>query len=402
MAADIHGSRPDDAARNLLVASCAGLVLLIVASLYVWKHMQGQPHPRPAIPSVTNAPAAPHHEKPSPTTGRLTVTSDPSGAQVWLLGRYAGVTPTAVDAVDEGAVTVVLRKEGYKSATIEANVRRGETAPVRARLDKIEGPVPTKAWTVPNLGLAMAWMPPGSFIMGSADGDTNGIPAHQVAISNGFWIGVYEVTQAQWELAMETRTETIEGRKHPEFPGTNRPVENVTWFECVDFCKKLTEQEREASRLPDELEYRLPTEAEWEYACRAGTQTAFCYGDTLDTSKANFDGRHPVGDAPAGVYRKATMPVGSFPPNAWGLYDMHGNVYEWCAELFVGQAEAGRKGSVERFDDPLRVARGGSWYDYGDCCRSAHRSGVNSGYAFSDVGMRLVLGTPQIHGDKRQ
>ena len=394
MTAHVHDPRSDGATRNLLVAAGAALVLLAVCSLLLWQRVTSRRQmERPVEVAATNVPAAPAAE-PKPVTGRLVVTSEPAGAQVWVHGTCVGTTPVALDALEPGEVELVLRKEGFRWAVATADVRQSATVTVDTRLAEVKGPVPARSWTVPGLGLAMTWIPTGSFLMGGADGTTNESPEHCATIGNGFWIGVYEVTQAQWEQVMDWSRVWREGRKSPEFKGTNMPIENVTWFDCVEFCRKLTEQERQACRLPDELEYRLPTEAEWEYACRAGTRTAFCFGDSLDASKANFDGRHPAGGASPGDYRKTPTPVGSFPANAWGLFDMHGNVYEWCADTLGAPSKPGRDGEGGQETDQQRVARGGSWYDYGDSCRSAYRSGVRPGEACNDVGMRLVLGVP--------
>jgi formylglycine-generating enzyme required for sulfatase activity len=173
-----------------------------------------------------------------------------------------------------------------------------------------------------SLGMKLAWIPPGSFVMGSPpdeqhrrDDETQ----HKVMLTKGFYLGVYQVTQEQWQALM--------GHNPSEFKGDkNLPVEQVSWERCQGFLKRLSKKEDE--------EYRLPTEAEWEYACRAGTTTPFYFGETISTEQANYDGNCVYGKGKKGVYRKKTTPVGSFPPNAWGLYDMHGNVLEWCLDWY--------------------------------------------------------------------
>src|SRR5205085_11701074 len=168
-------------------------------------------------------------------------------------------------------------------------------------------------------GVEFVWILAGSFMMGSENGDSDEKPAHRVTISEGFYMGKYEVTQAQWQAVM--------GNNPSNFKGCdNCPVEQVSWDDAVSFIAKLNAQN-------DGYTYRLPTEAEWEYACRAGTTTAFAFGDSLSSEQANFDGDYPYGGAPKGVYRQKTTSVGRFQPNAWGLYDMHGNVWEWCEDI---------------------------------------------------------------------
>src|SRR5262249_47079270 len=139
---------------------------------------------------------------------------------------------------------------------------------------------------------------------------------HRVTLTQGFHLGVHQVTQAQWQAIM--------GNNPSNFTGNDRPVEMVSWNDCVDFCKRLGEKTG--------MWFRLPTEAEWEYACRAGTTTPFHFGETISTDQANYDGNYTYGNGTRGVYRKRTKPAGSFPANAWGLHEMHGNVWEWCQD----------------------------------------------------------------------
>jgi formylglycine-generating enzyme required for sulfatase activity len=169
--------------------------------------------------------------------------------------------------------------------------------------------------------LEMVEIPAGEFMMGSIAGEldreNDESPQHRVSVPS-FYIGRFAVTQAQWQKVMGTSPSGFKGEKNP--------VENVTWNDAQEFCKKLSQQTGR--------QYRLPSEAEWEYACRAGTTTPFHFGETITTDLANYDGNYTYGSGTKGVYRIKTTPVGSFPANEFGLCDMHGNVWEWCADIW--------------------------------------------------------------------
>ena len=185
------------------------------------------------------------------------------------------------------------------------------------------------------------------------------------------------------------------------FQGGTSPVEQVSWFEAAAYCAALTAHERAAGRLPAGCVYRLPTEAEWEYACRAGTTTPFHFGNELRSGMVNFHGRYeypPCGASslycfnPSGTFLGTTTPVGSYAPNAWGLYDLHGNVWEWCQDWYASSLPGGTvtdpTGPASGSD---RAFRGGDWRDYGRACRSANRYGFNPTLRFYFIGFRVVL-----------
>ena len=224
----------------------------------------------------------------------------------------------------------------------------------------------------------------GTFMMGSpereADRSTNET-LHEVKVSD-FAICRYAVTQEEWQK--------VTGSNPSSFKGDNLPVEKVSWDDCQAFIKKLNEKTGGGN-------YRLPTEAEWEYACRAGTTTPFSTGENLTTGQANYDGNYPYRDYSKGAYRKTTVPVDSFQPNGFGLYNMHGNVWEWCSDWYgSGYYEECRKQGVVENPQGLetgsgRVLRGGGWgYDAGGC-RSACRSRGHPGGRSNLVGFRLVF-----------
>ena len=223
-----------------------------------------------------------------------------------------------------------------------------------------------------------------------------GADAHQVTLTQGFELGVYEVTQEQYEQVM--------GTNPSQFKGPQNPVEQVSWDEAVEFCRKL-------SALPAEKQagyvYRLPTEAEWEYACRAGTTTEYSSGDSdselgdyawygnnsgdqqidalniWNTDEDNYIDRLSENNC-------RTHPVGGKKPNGWGLYDMHGNVYEWCQDWYGSYPSGSVTDPTGAASGSLRVLRGGSWFNYSDYCRSAYRSGNTPDYRYINLGFRVL------------
>jgi formylglycine-generating enzyme required for sulfatase activity len=187
-------------------------------------------------------------------------------------------------------------------------------------------------------------------------------------------IGVYPVTQGQWQAVM--------GGNPSRFPDRDdHPVEAVSWSDSQAFCTRLGQAEGRA--------YRLPTEAEWEHACRAGTATPFHFGAALTTDQANYNG--VSGTHGQGLQRERTTPVGSFPPNAWGLYDMHGNVWEWCADWYAAYPGGDCVDPVGPSDGSKRVVRGGSWLGSARLCRSACRTKFTPASSFGYIGCRLCL-----------
>ena len=171
----------------------------------------------------------------------------------------------------------------------------------------------------PATVIEMVKIPAGSFLMGSPTSEESHFasesPQHEVTLET-FWMSQSPITQAQWEYVM--------GTNPSHFKGEGLPVECVSWHDAMEFCRRLSQQTGHT--------YTLPSEAQWEYACRAGTTTPFSFGDTITTDQANYDGNYTYGNGPKGEYRQQTTPVGMFPPNDWGLHDMHGNVWEWCLD----------------------------------------------------------------------
>jgi len=257
-----------------------------------------------------------------------------------------------------------------------------------------------------GITLEMIAIPGGSFTMGaplneaqSADRER---PQHLVKIQ-AFLMGKYAITQAQWKAIAKLPKILFDLDPDPSsFKGDNRPVENFSWYDTVEFCARLS---KKTGR-----NYCLPSEAEWEYACRAGTTTPFYFGQTITTDRVNYDGKYSYNNSPAGQYRKKTTDVGSFPPNAFGLYDMHGNVWEWCADPWHNSYQGvPTDGSVWdennndncylssinlvvnfKSDNRYRLRRGGSWLSAPVHCRAAYRYYNAPGDRGSGIGFRVV------------
>ena len=230
-----------------------------------------------------------------------------------------------------------------------------------------------------SLGMKFTWISPGTFLMGSPKEEKERVAnetQHKVTLSKGFYMGVYTVTQEQWKEVTGKNPSSFKGEK-------NLPVEQVSWDECQDFIKKL--------RKTDKKLYRLPTEAEWEFACRAGTTTPFYFGATISTDQANYNGNFTYGTGKKGVFREKTTPVGSFPANAWGLYDMSGNVYQWCQDWYGDYPTNGVVDPQGPENGEYRVLRGGSWGDLPLNCRSAFRLRDGPGFRIVNHGLRVCF-----------
>jgi formylglycine-generating enzyme required for sulfatase activity len=230
-----------------------------------------------------------------------------------------------------------------------------------------------------DCGLVMMHLPAGFFVMGSilTEGFPDEKPQHQVSVAS-FFLGRITVTQRQWNAGMR--------RPLPcRAKGPDMPLDRVNWFQAEEFCARLAHLTGRG--------YRLPSEAEWEYACRAGTTTPFSFGPTITTDMANYVGKHLYGREPVGVYRGRTVPGGSLPPNGFGVCEMHGNLFEWCADAWhedysgaPTRGEAWTRGGASE-----RVLRGGSWHDPPNLCRSAGRLKFDPNEGEDYFGFRVAL-----------
>jgi formylglycine-generating enzyme required for sulfatase activity len=325
-----------------------------------------------------------------PKPGTVACETTPAGARVVINGgdqhdttfidsrtQAESLTPLR-GALPPGEYTLRFELKGYKAATRMVTVAANRTVEVSASLEKqvLSGPSQGQGWTVPELNLEMAYIRPGTFTMGSPASESGRSndegPQTQVTLTKGYWLGKTKVTQAQWEALM--------GSNPSSFKGADRPVEQVSWNDAMEFCRKLTERGRSAGRLPEGYEYTLPTEAQWEYACRAGTPSP--YGGDGNLDDMGWYSRNSG---------RTTHPVGQKLANAWGLYDMHGNVWEWCLDWegnYPGGAVRDPTGPASGIS---RVLRGGCWNRDAFGCRSAYRVWYDVGISDDDLGFRLAL-----------
>lgn len=261
-----------------------------------------------------------------------------------------------------------------------------EPAPAMSPFSSDQAKVHQRAWAehlglpvhvTNSLGMRLSLIPPGQFMMGSPQDEEWHRPdeiLHRVTLTKAFYMGTTEVTQGQWKALM--------GENPSFFTGDALPVETVTWEQAADFCRKLSEKEG--------AQYRLATEAEWEYACRAGTTTPFHTGETISPDQANYDGNHTYAGGKKGVFRESTVEAGSLPPNPWGLHEMHGNVWEWCADWYGEYPKAQTRDPTAPASGDRRVFRGGCWINFPAVCRSANRAKVAPVSWNFHLGFRVV------------
>lgn len=240
-----------------------------------------------------------------------------------------------------------------------------------------------------NTTIDMIYVPSGSFVMGSPHNeyerskDEN--PQHRVSI-NSFYMSKFPITQEQWRVVASFDKIKRPLKSNPScFKGDNLPVENISWYEAQEFCQRLSKK--------TQREYRLPSEGEWEYACRAGTTTPFYFGEMITTDFANYDGRTGYNAKPTGKYDKKTTPVDSFMPNPFGLYDLHGNVWEWCEDHYSPNYRSKPNDGnpyYSRMKNQPRLVRGGSWSLSASYCRSSKRGNYAPDANYNFVGFRIV------------
>ena len=285
----------------------------------------------------------------------------------------------ALAALAAPADEPVVKKPANSKVTPMAH----EVLPIKGisnyvKVDRVQGkqegsPKVGDEWCDPETGMTFVWIKAGRFMMGSDEfGDEK--PIHEVILSQGFWLGKYPVIQQEWQQIM--------GANPSFFKGERLPVERVAWDDTQVFIKKLNGC--------GDAKFRLPTEAEWEYACRAGTTTPFSFGNTITTAQVNYNGNYPYKNGRKGEYREKTMPVGSLPANDWGLHEMHGNVHEWVNDWHGDYSSGSVTDPIGAGSGSYRVYRGGSWRSSAHYCRSADRIRREPGARRRDLGFRLA------------
>lgn len=301
-----------------------------------------------------------------------------------------GETEKATSSPSKSGV-LPLKTFQFDTVTLDANgkVTNRRTLQAQSYLEDVRG----------GVQLEMVLIPAGMFKMGSSESDEQAAltdfrrynpdiesgmiesetPPHQVSVSQ-FYMSKYQVTQAQFRAVM--------GTNPSNFNGDNLPVENASWYDATEFCRKLSQMTGR--------EYQLPSEAKWEYAARAGTQTPFAFGETITLEIVNYHRDYPYGGAAKGTIQRTTTPVGSLGvANGFGLYDMHGNVWEWCQDWYHENyhgAPADGSAWVSGGDSSLRLIRGGAWNEAAAACRSASRnSTVPRIHAGGNIGFRVVV-----------
>jgi formylglycine-generating enzyme required for sulfatase activity len=319
------------------------------------------------------------------------------------LGRPAFLSNSAEPVAQPAAAAIPLQRFTINTTTAllleEAGSWREQRIPLQ-----LEG---HRQQLAEGVALTLVQIPAGTFLMGSPKGEPerfdNEGPQHQVTLDS-FLMAQTPITQAQWRAVAAWQPQGGErwGRQLQPAPSRfqgeqvrllegesntdQRPVERVSWFDAIEFCSRLSQRTGR--------NYRLPSEAQWEYACRAGSITPFHCGETISPELANYAGSYSYANGPEGTYRQQTTEVASFPANAWGLHDMHGNVWEWCADHWHGSYKgAPTDGSAllnpKAEEDELRLLRGGSWLYFPRYCRSAYRDDYHPGGQRYDVGFRV-------------
>lgn len=329
----------------------------------------------------------------------LTYAMSPLPAQVELVLPAGLVADIRVNQAEvtmlDGTIAVAanqlaeveLRIKDYLTMVRRYELKPNERAVWNVAPVKIPGPEPGAEWTLPYLALKLSWIAAGQFTMGSPRQETGRLPNEgpqvSVRFSRGFWAGTYEVTQAQYHKVMGGNSSNA-----------RLPVDSVAWEDAKLYCRMITDQERAAGRLPDGYVYRLPTEAEWEYLARSGSDSSFAFGNRADPSDGNFRGIYPVsGESVANAPdHYGSLPVGSYSPNAYGLHDTHGNVAEWTLDRYNGRLPGGTSVDPRPREEGRRVTvRGGSWEDFAVRVRCAARDEVRADTTSDAIGFRVVL-----------
>jgi formylglycine-generating enzyme required for sulfatase activity len=328
-----------------------------------------------------------------PRPGRLSLTLEPKSVvyELWVNGSKVEGDNNVYAFEANGVYDVELRSQDFLTASRQLRFLPNQEIEWNLKWIPIPGPQFAKVWQVPYLGMWLNPVSSGIFKIGSLPQEHGRIPNEgpltEINLEYPFWMGRYEVTQREYESVMGFNPSLTKSPQHP--------VDKVSWTESAEFCRRLTDKERTAGRLPEGYVYRLPTQAEWEYVCRAGSVSAFHFGDRVNGVEANCRGLYPRAQDSGTINmdtRYGSLPVGSFEPNAWGFFDMHGNVGEWCQDSFndryPGISLSNWSGEVSGED---RAVRGGGWSDLANRCRSAARERLKPIHRSNAIGFRVVL-----------
>lgn len=306
---------------------------------------------------------------------------DPSGAakgedRIWRGGSFNADSSDCRSAIRNiSQQNSRSKNRGFRIVLSSLSHKSSVETPANDKTDPADRALQARKSWIASAPLKLITVPAGAFMMGSEKGQNREKPVHRVVISREFYIGATEVTQAQYRAYM--------GVNPSVFRGDDLPVDMVSWWDAMEFCRRLTASEREKGNLPSGLVYRLPTEAEWEYCCRAGSTTEFCFGDG-DLQLSEYAWFHQNSDS-------KTHPVATKKPNAWGIYDMHGNVAEWCLDWYSKQYSSEEQTDPQGEGQYLgRVYRGGAWSQDSLACRSANRTTSVPTSVAAHLGFRIV------------
>ena len=300
---------------------------------------------------------------------------------------------SGIELAAEIEIEATLLVRNFEPLQERLILRAGSDFLWEPKLQPLAGPKTGEPWGVPYLDYNFSWIPSGAYRMGSPQNEPDRLPTEgpttTVVFERGFWMATHETPQLLYEHLME--------QNPSKFVGAKLPVDSVAWSDAMEFAKRLTEREAAAGRLPPGYEYRLPTEAEWEYAARSESSKPFHWGEVADASVANFRGRYPrtFDRRVSHIEVKdhyGTLPVGSFHPNAFGLYDMHGNVREWTLDHYMDRHPGGRRAQPYQSEGQRgHVLRGGGWEDFAHRARAAARDRASAEAQNHATGFRVVL-----------